>query len=71
MLSDIQVFQALENTLPSEIRPSVARRLRRVSEVWSALHDEGFLKKAVSFAGADPLRWRPGLLGLLLASEAD
>ncbi|MGB7537009.1 MAG: tetratricopeptide repeat protein [Anaerolineales bacterium] len=29
------------------------------------------MKTAVSFAGADPDRWRPGLLGLLLASETD
>jgi tetratricopeptide (TPR) repeat protein len=71
MLTDIQVFQILENALPSEIRPSVARRVRRVEPLWAALHEEGFLKKAVSLAGADPNRWRPGLLGLLLASETD
>jgi tetratricopeptide (TPR) repeat protein len=71
MLTDIQVFHALENALPAEIRPPVVRRLRRVNELWSALHEEGFLKKAVSFAGADPVRWRPGLMGLLLASETD
>ena len=71
MLNDIQVFRSLETALPSEIRPSIARRIRRVDALWSALHEEGFLKKAVSFAGADPDRWRPGLLGLLLASETD
>ncbi len=71
MLTDIQVFQALENALPSEFRSAVARRIRRVNGLWPALHEEAFLKKAVSFAGADPDRWRPGLLGLLLASETD
>ncbi len=71
MLTDTQVFQSLETALPSEIRPAIARRIRRVDALWSALHEEGFLKKAVSFAGADPMRWRPGLLGLLLASETD
>ena len=71
MLTDIQVFQALENALPSELRSVVARRIRRVNGLWPALHEEAFLKKAASFAGADPDRWRPGLLGLLLASETD
>ncbi|MBN2085557.1 MAG: tetratricopeptide repeat protein [Anaerolineales bacterium] len=71
MLTDIQVFQALENALPTEIRPLVIRRVHRMNALWSALHEESFLKKAVSFAGADPDRWRPGLLGLLLASETD
>jgi tetratricopeptide (TPR) repeat protein len=71
MLTDIQVFQSLESALPPENRPSVARRIRRVDPLWSALHEEDFLKKAVSFAGADPGRWRPGWLGLLLASETD
>jgi tetratricopeptide (TPR) repeat protein len=71
MLTDIQVFQALENALPSEFRPAVARRIRRVNGLWPALHEEAFLKKSASFAGADPDRWRPGLLGLLLASETD
>jgi len=71
MLTDIQVFQALENALPSETRTLVVRRVRRVNSLWSALHEESFLKKAASFAGADPDRWSPGLLGLLLASETD
>ncbi len=71
MHSDIQVFQSLETALPSEIRLSITRRIRRVDSLWSALHEDGFLKKAVSFAGSDPFRWRPGLLGLLLASETD
>ncbi len=71
MLTDIQVFQALENALPSEVCPAVARRIRRVNGLWPALHEEAFLKKAASFSGADPDRWRPGLLGLLLASETD
>jgi tetratricopeptide (TPR) repeat protein len=71
MLTDIQVFQSLETALPPETRAVVARRMRRVEPLWKALHDEAFLKKAVSFAGADSERWRPGLLGLLLASETD
>jgi tetratricopeptide (TPR) repeat protein len=71
MLTDIQVFQSLEKTLPIEIRPAILRRMRRVEPLWSALHDEEFIKKAVSFAGNDPERWRPGLLGLLLGSEIE
>ncbi|MBN1438363.1 MAG: tetratricopeptide repeat protein [Anaerolineales bacterium] len=71
MLSDNQVFQSLETALPSEVRPGIIRRIRRVAALWSVLHDEGFLKKAVSFAGSDSLRWRPGWLGLLSASETE
>jgi tetratricopeptide (TPR) repeat protein len=71
MLTDTQVFQSLENALPSEFRPAVARRICRVGSLWSALHEEAFMKNAVSFAGADPDRWSPGLLGLLMASETE
>lgn len=71
MLNDNQVHQALDTALPAAIRPAVTRRLHRLPPIWSALHDEAFLKKAVSFAGSDPNRWRPGLLGLLLASETE
>jgi tetratricopeptide (TPR) repeat protein len=69
MVSDTQVFQTLETAIPAEVRTSVIRRVRRVPVLWTALHEEGFLKKAVSFAGEDSDRWRPGLLGLLLAAE--
>jgi tetratricopeptide (TPR) repeat protein len=71
MFSDTQVFQTLEAAIPADVRTSVVRRIRRVPTLWSALHDEGFLKKAVSFAVNDPDRWRPGLMGLLLAAETD
>jgi len=71
MHTDIQVFQSLKKALPADIRPSISRRIRRIPALWSALHDEEFLKKAVSFAGSDPMRWRPGPLGLLLASEIE
>jgi tetratricopeptide (TPR) repeat protein len=71
MLSENQVLQVFDHALPAEIRPQMIRRLHRLPVVWSALHEEAFLAKAVSFAGADPERWRPGLLGLLQASETD
>ncbi len=71
MLSDAQIYQTLEAAIPADVRTHVVRRLRRVPTLWSALHDEEFAKKAVSFAGNDPDRWRPGLMGLLLASETD
>jgi tetratricopeptide (TPR) repeat protein len=71
MFSDTQVFQTLEAAIPAEVRTSIVRRIRRVPALWSALHDEGFLKKAVSFAVNDPDRWRPGLMGLLFAAETD
>jgi tetratricopeptide (TPR) repeat protein len=71
MLTDHDVLQALDRALPAPIRPQVIRRLNRLPAVWSALHDEAYLAKAVSFAGADPDRWRPGLLGLLQAKETD
>jgi tetratricopeptide (TPR) repeat protein len=71
MVSDTQVFQTLEAAIPADGRSAVVRRIRRVPALWSALHDENFLKKAVSFAVNDPDRWRPGLMGLLLAAETD
>jgi tetratricopeptide (TPR) repeat protein len=71
MLTDAQVFQTLDQSLTPENLSLVARRIRRVNGLWSALHEDEFLRKAVSFAGADPDRWRPGLLGLLLASETE
>jgi len=71
MYTDTQVYQALESAIPPEVRPAVIRRIRRVPSFWSALHEEEFIQKAVSFAGDDPDRWRPGLMGLLLAAETD
>lgn len=71
MVSDTQVFQTLDAAIPAEGRAAVVRRIRRVPALWLALHDETFLKKAVSFAVNDPDRWRPGLMGLLLAAETD
>ncbi len=71
MVSDTQVFQTLEAAIPAEGRSAAVRRIRRVPALWSALHEESFLKKAVSFAVNDPDRWRPGLMGLLLAGETD
>jgi tetratricopeptide (TPR) repeat protein len=71
MFSDTQVFQTLESAIPADARTSFVRRIRRVPALWTALHDEGFLKKAVSFAVNDPDRWRPGLMGLLFAAETD
>jgi tetratricopeptide (TPR) repeat protein len=69
MFSDTQVFQTLETAIPADQRTPIVRRLRRSPVLWTALHDEAFLKKAASFAGTDPERWRPGLLGLLHAAE--
>ncbi|MGA2111177.1 MAG: tetratricopeptide repeat protein [Anaerolineales bacterium] len=71
MVTDLGLLQRLGDVLHSPSVTGAARRLRQEPGLWQALHEESFLESCLRMAGEDPARYRPAVLGLLKAGEAE
>jgi len=71
MVTELSLLQRLGDAIPSPSLSSAARRLRQEAGLWQALHEEEFLQSSIRMAGKDLGRYRPAVLGLLKAREAE
>jgi tetratricopeptide (TPR) repeat protein len=69
MTSELHFADRLDTAFAPAERALLIRRLRYEPALWQALEEEKFFEAAHAFTGSAIERWRPGLLGLLLAGD--